>query len=104
MHSGNLKDWWDAKTEKEFLSKTKCIIWQYGNYSADEVGLNLNGINTQGENIADNGGIKSAYRAYRNETSVPLPLRCVIHAIMHAIMHACIVACVICIITLMSSL
>ena len=47
-----------------FLKKTECIIWQYGNYTADEINVRLNGINTQGENIADNGGIKEAYRAY----------------------------------------
>ena len=48
----------------KFLKKTECIIWQYGNFTAEEVNVKLNGINTQGENIADNGGIKEAYRAY----------------------------------------
>eukprot|EP00102_Acyrthosiphon_pisum_P014814 XP_008185066.2 PREDICTED: neprilysin-11-like [Acyrthosiphon pisum] len=62
---GNLVDWWAKKTKKRFLEKVSCIIKQYGNYTVDEVGLKLNGFNTQGENIADNGGLKQAYSAYK---------------------------------------
>ncbi|XP_077302517.1 M13 family metallopeptidase neprilysin 2 isoform X2 [Arctopsyche grandis] len=61
---GNLVDWWEAQTKHRYLEKAQCIIDQYSNYSVKDVGLNLNGINTQGENIADNGGIKVAYLAY----------------------------------------
>ena len=62
--AGNLAMWWEFETFRKFLDKTSCIISQYGNYTAESINLKLNGINTQGENIADNGGIKEAYRAY----------------------------------------
>merc|ERR1719481_248399 len=63
---GNLVDWWEPETKKRYLEKAQCIINQYTNYTVEVNGesLNLNGINTQGENIADNGGIKEALLAY----------------------------------------
>eukprot|EP00092_Neocalanus_flemingeri_P016471 GFUD01017824.1.p1 GENE.GFUD01017824.1~~GFUD01017824.1.p1 ORF type:complete len:761 (-),score=194.29 GFUD01017824.1:231-2513(-) len=63
---GNLVDWWEPETKKKYLEKAQCIIDQYGNYTVKVEGeeLNVNGITTQGENIADNGGIKEAFRAY----------------------------------------
>jgi len=64
---GNLVDWWLPETKGRYLSKAQCIISQYGNYTIGDLeNLPLNGINTQGENIADNGGIKEAYRAYNS--------------------------------------
>ncbi|XP_019757684.2 neprilysin-2 isoform X2 [Dendroctonus ponderosae] len=65
---GNLVDWWQEETKKAFVQKAQCIIDQYGNYTVPELKLNLNGINTQGENIADNGGVKEAYLAYQKWT------------------------------------
>ena len=61
---GNLQDWWEAETGEKFVEKAKCIIDQYSGYKVKQVDMFLNGINTQGENIADNGGVKEAYMAY----------------------------------------
>ena len=62
---GNLQNWWDDETKAKFLNKTKCIIDQYSKYEVKELDVSLNGVTTQGENIADNGGAKEAYKAYR---------------------------------------
>ena len=62
---GNLQNWWDDETKAKFLNKTKCIIDQYSKYEVKELDVTLNGVTTQGENIADNGGAKEAYKAYR---------------------------------------
>lgn len=66
--NGNLVDWWAPSTSEAYLEKARCIIEQYGNFTEQQTKLNLNGINTQGENIADNGGIKEAYLAYQKHT------------------------------------
>ncbi len=68
---GNLTNWWQPETEKQFKSRTQCVIDQY---SAYEVGdkTKVNGANTVGENIADIGGIKLAYAAYR-QLRAPAP-------------------------------
>ena len=63
--SGTLQDWWAQETDEKFKEKAQCIIDQYSNYKSEQVDLNLNGINTQGENIADNGGIKENYLGYQ---------------------------------------
>ncbi|XP_058453866.1 neprilysin-2-like [Malaya genurostris] len=63
--NGNLFDWWQSSTKKAYLEKAQCINEQYGNYTEPNVRLSLNGVNTLGENIADNGGLKEAYYAYQ---------------------------------------
>ncbi|KAF7989466.1 hypothetical protein HCN44_008140 [Aphidius gifuensis] len=55
---------WTSLSKNNFYNMSKCIIEQYNNFTVPEVGLNVNGTITQSETIADNSGIKAAYRAY----------------------------------------
>ncbi|XP_019700652.1 neprilysin-4 isoform X3 [Harpegnathos saltator] len=61
---GNLHRWWKDEAINGFHRRAQCLIDQYARYTVAEVGMQIDGVNTQGENIADNGGIKQAFRAY----------------------------------------
>ncbi|XP_063707260.1 endothelin-converting enzyme homolog isoform X2 [Culicoides brevitarsis] len=61
---GNLHQWWNNATISRFKKRTDCFEKQYSNYSIN--GRNLNGKQTLGENIADNGGLKAAFHAFKS--------------------------------------
>ncbi|XP_006033986.1 phosphate-regulating neutral endopeptidase [Alligator sinensis] len=63
--NGNLDPWWSTESEEKFKEKTKCMINQYNNYYWKRAGLHVKGKRTLAENIADNGGLREAFRAYR---------------------------------------
>ncbi|XP_074260726.1 endothelin-converting enzyme 2 isoform X1 [Saimiri boliviensis] len=59
---GNLRPWWQNESLAAFRNHTACMEEQYNQYQVN--GERLNGRQTLGENIADNGGLKAAYNAY----------------------------------------
>ncbi|XP_030842474.1 neprilysin-4 isoform X2 [Strongylocentrotus purpuratus] len=74
---GNLGIWWSNSSSQSFQRKAQCLVDQYSNYQYEDLGMNINGWQTLGENIADNGGLKEAFMAYRHsveETGKEEPL------------------------------
>ena len=59
---GNLRDWWTKESSDAYNERAKKIIAQYAAYEPLP-GLHLNGELTQGENIADIGGVRLSYMA-----------------------------------------
>jgi endothelin-converting enzyme/putative endopeptidase len=53
---GNLRDWWTAEDAKAYEERGKCISDQY-TQELPELGVKQNGLLTQGEDTADNGGL-----------------------------------------------
>ncbi|MEN2403129.1 M13 family metallopeptidase [Flavobacterium sp. MC2016-06] len=60
---GNLNNWWTAEDLKKFKEKTKLIVAQYNKFEV--LGKHVNGDATQGENIADLGGVVVGYEAFK---------------------------------------
>ena len=58
---GNLRDWWTAEDAKQYDERGKCISDEYTQDVPDAgPGVKQNGLLTQGEDTADNGGIHLA--------------------------------------------
>ncbi|XP_017565482.1 membrane metallo-endopeptidase-like 1 [Pygocentrus nattereri] len=63
---GNVLNWWSNFSAEHFRAQSQCMVQQYGNFTWDLAGgQNVYGISTLGENIADNGGVRQAYKAYK---------------------------------------
>jgi putative endopeptidase len=61
---GNLRNWWSKEDKAKFDKKTKQIVAQFNQYKVLD-SLKINGEATQGENIADLGGVVMGYEAFK---------------------------------------
>ncbi|ETV85557.1 hypothetical protein H257_03265 [Aphanomyces astaci] len=66
---GKLNNWWSSATNTTFKTKAQCISDQYANFivTSEVTGAvlgNISGKLSLGESIADNGGLKTSFRAY----------------------------------------
>ena len=71
---GNLKDWWGPAVNTEFERRAECVKKQYDGYVV--LGdVHVNGKLTLGENIADLGGLKLAYKAMKTKNANATPAK-----------------------------
>ncbi len=62
---GNLNNWWTKEDLNKFQSKTKRIVSQFDRFTVLK-NKHVNGSATQGENIADLGGVVMGYEAFKS--------------------------------------
>jgi len=61
---GNLTNWWTKKDSTEFVNRAKLIIREFNEFNPVDT-LHVNGEATQGENIADLGGVVLGLDAFK---------------------------------------
>ena len=64
---GNLKDWWTQDDAKNFTGRAQCIVDQYAQYTVVD-DIKINSALTEGEDIADLGGLILAWMAWKDQT------------------------------------
>ncbi|CAH2041649.1 unnamed protein product, partial [Iphiclides podalirius] len=64
--NGNFIPWWTNQTIELYVNMTQCFVEQYSSFYVQELDAHVNGKNTLGENIADNGGVREALVALKH--------------------------------------
>ncbi|CAG5126118.1 unnamed protein product, partial [Candidula unifasciata] len=62
-------EWWNNEILQVFQERAQCLVEQYNHYFYKPARAYVDGDLTLGENIADNAGIKLAYRAYKKHVA-----------------------------------
>ena len=62
---GNLKDWWTPEDNKNFEARAQCVVDQYAQYVVVD-DIKINSKLTEGEDIADLGGLILAWMAWKD--------------------------------------
>ena len=64
---GNLRDWWTKEDGEQFEKRAQCIVDQYAGYTIVD-DIKINSKLTEGEDVADLGGLILAYIAWKADT------------------------------------
>jgi endothelin-converting enzyme/putative endopeptidase len=64
---GNLRDWWTKEDGAQFEKRAQCIVDQYAQYTIVD-DIKINSKLTEGEDVADLGGLILAYMAWKMDT------------------------------------
>ena len=64
---GNLRDWWTKEDGAQFEKRAQCIVDQYAGYTIVD-DIKINSKLTEGEDVADLGGLILAYMAWKADT------------------------------------
>jgi len=62
---GNQRNWWTAQDKKNFDARTKVLADWFSSFDV-QPGIKVNGKQTLGEDIGDNGGLNISFRALQN--------------------------------------
>jgi putative endopeptidase len=65
---GNLRDWWTKEDSEQFEKRAQCIVDQYAQYTIVD-DIKINSKLTEGEDVADLGGLVLAYMAWKHATT-----------------------------------